>query len=48
MSKESVKTPFTSGNIFAPKMIYNYAEISIKFDKICLRQDSIPFIWISN
>ena len=44
MLEKIIKIPFISDNCFAPEMIYDYGEISIKFDEIFLRQDSICFI----
>ena len=44
MCKESIKTPFTSHNSSAPKMICDHGKIRVKFDGIWLRHDGIPFI----
>ena len=38
MSEESIKTPSTPDDSFAPKKIYNYRKISLKFIGNCLRQ----------
>ena len=44
MCEGSIKTPFTSHNSSAPKMICDHGKIRVKFDGIWLRQDGIPFI----
>ena len=41
ISEESIKTPSTLGNCFAPKMVYYYWKIRVEFNGNCLRQDNI-------
>ena len=36
MSEESVKTSSTKGNDFAPKLIFSYKKIRVKFEGNCL------------
>ena len=44
MSEESIATPATSDNIFAPKLTYIHnSEIAVKFERNYLKQDKVYF-----
>ena len=43
MSKESIKPPFTTDNIFDPEIIHKNGQRKITIKGICLKQDNISF-----